>query len=107
MVNKPLIRPYFWGGYVRGGRLTSHDYIFKQPPRVFNTAQLQVESNRFGSTHHRDVFCNAALPSEPAEEDPQEDGKDKDARPGKNPTKNVHSKWLKPNMCRNTRKKED
>ena len=24
MVNKPLIRPYFWGGYVRGGRLTSH-----------------------------------------------------------------------------------
>ncbi len=25
MVNKPLIRPYFWGGYVRGGRLTSHD----------------------------------------------------------------------------------
>ncbi len=27
MVNKPLIRPYFWGGYVRrGGRLTSHDF---------------------------------------------------------------------------------
>ncbi len=26
MVNKPLIRPYFWGGYVRaGGRLTSHN----------------------------------------------------------------------------------
>ena len=25
MVNKPLIGPYFWGGYVRGGRLTSHD----------------------------------------------------------------------------------
>ena len=25
MVNKPLIRPYFWGGYVRGGTLTSHD----------------------------------------------------------------------------------
>ena len=25
MVNKPLIRPYFWGGYVGGGRLTSHD----------------------------------------------------------------------------------
>ena len=27
MVNKPLIRPYFCGGYVRGGggRLTSHD----------------------------------------------------------------------------------
>ncbi len=25
MVNKPLIRPYFWGGYVRGGGwLTSH-----------------------------------------------------------------------------------
>ena len=25
MVNKPLINPYFWGGYVRGGWLTSHD----------------------------------------------------------------------------------
>ena len=26
MVNKPLISPYFWGGYVArgGGRLTSH-----------------------------------------------------------------------------------
>ena len=22
---QPLIRPSFWGGYVRGGRLTSHD----------------------------------------------------------------------------------
>ena len=25
MVNKPLIRPYFCGGYVRGGRLGSHE----------------------------------------------------------------------------------
>ena len=25
MVNKPLIRPCFWGGYVRGGWLTSHN----------------------------------------------------------------------------------
>ena len=25
MVNKPLIRPYLWGGYVRGGWLTSHN----------------------------------------------------------------------------------
>ena len=25
MVNKPLIRPYFLGGYVRGGWLISHD----------------------------------------------------------------------------------
>ena len=25
MVHKPLLRPYFWGGCVRGGRLTSHD----------------------------------------------------------------------------------
>ena len=24
--NKPLTRPYFCGGYVRGGRLTSHDF---------------------------------------------------------------------------------
>ena len=29
MVNKPLIRPYFWGGYVRGGRLTSHYCLAK------------------------------------------------------------------------------
>ena len=21
-----LLNPYFWGGYVRGGRLTSHDF---------------------------------------------------------------------------------
>ena len=32
MVNKPLIRPYFWGGYVRGGRLTSHD-MYELPTR--------------------------------------------------------------------------
>ena len=25
MVNTPLIRPYFRGGYVRGGRLTGHN----------------------------------------------------------------------------------
>ena len=25
MVNKPLIRPYFLGGTLGGGRLTSHD----------------------------------------------------------------------------------
>ena len=28
MVNKPLIRPYFWGGTLGGGRLTSHDDLF-------------------------------------------------------------------------------
>ena len=27
MVNKPLIRPYFWGGTLGGGRLTSHDLL--------------------------------------------------------------------------------
>ena len=27
MVNKPLIRPYFWGGRVRGGTLGSHDDV--------------------------------------------------------------------------------
>ena len=28
MVNKPLIRPYFWGGYVaRGGWLNSHEFM--------------------------------------------------------------------------------
>ena len=30
MVNKPLIRPYFWGGYVGGGTLTSHDFGVKK-----------------------------------------------------------------------------
>ena len=30
MVNKPLIRPDFWRGYVRGGRLTSHDEIMSE-----------------------------------------------------------------------------
>ena len=35
MVNKPLIRPYFWGGYVGGGgggRLTSHEFFLCHPP---------------------------------------------------------------------------
>ncbi len=27
MVNKPLISPYFWGRYVRGGWLTSHKFM--------------------------------------------------------------------------------
>ena len=28
MVNKPFIRPYFWGGeYLRGGWLFSHNHI--------------------------------------------------------------------------------
>ena len=35
MVNKPLISPYFWGGYVRGGTLTSHEYIFNPGPPIF------------------------------------------------------------------------
>ena len=26
MVNKPLIRPYFWGGTLGGARLTSHEF---------------------------------------------------------------------------------
>ena len=33
MLNKPLIRLYFWGGYVRGGWLTSHENwsMFRDP----------------------------------------------------------------------------
>ena len=34
MVNKPLIRPYFWGGYVRGGRLTSHKEAFEDEAQL-------------------------------------------------------------------------
>ena len=31
MVNKPLIRPYFWEGYVGGGgRLTTHDVRLRE-----------------------------------------------------------------------------
>ena len=26
-LSRALLNPYFWGKYVRGGRLTSHDYI--------------------------------------------------------------------------------
>ena len=44
MVNKPLIRPYFWGGTLGGGRLTSHDYrvfvtygsVYRRGPLHFN-----------------------------------------------------------------------
>ena len=28
VARKALLKPYFWGGYVRGGRLTSHDRRF-------------------------------------------------------------------------------
>ena len=35
MVNKPLIRPYFLGGYVaRGGWLTSHNLLRSQPNKL-------------------------------------------------------------------------
>ena len=27
MVNKPLLRPYFWLGCLSGGRLTRHNYL--------------------------------------------------------------------------------
>ena len=55
MVNKPFIRPYFWGGYVRGGRLTSHKDNLNHPPpwfffrykiRHFLTNNLNLESPR-------------------------------------------------------------
>ena len=32
MVNKPFIRPYFWGEYVRGGWLTSHEFYQQKVP---------------------------------------------------------------------------
>ena len=34
MVNKPLIRPYFSGGYVRGGWLISHNPGIYQPLKL-------------------------------------------------------------------------
>ena len=38
MVNKPLIRPYFWGGgALGGGRLTSHEYEIYEGLVLFDT----------------------------------------------------------------------
>ena len=46
MVNKPLIRPYFWGrGYVRGGRLTGHDeeHLLSYPIMMVGFKQSEFE----------------------------------------------------------------
>ena len=47
MVNKPLIRPYFWGGYVGGGWLTSHDKVpfnFLMDIFILQTFQCRLTS---------------------------------------------------------------
>ena len=45
MVNKDLIRPYFWGGYVRGGWLISHKFI----PGDIHSKPCSINTNCFAS----------------------------------------------------------
>ena len=43
--HKPLIRPYFWGGYVRGGWLTSHNtnpWSFMKVARKKNKSAMKT-----------------------------------------------------------------
>ena len=40
MVNRPLIRPYLWGGGTLGGRLTSHDFKHSTKPKSDCSGQL-------------------------------------------------------------------
>ena len=52
MVNKPLISPYFWGGTLGGGRLTSHDNMspfFKGPfeKEQFHLPTIEFPGNMF------------------------------------------------------------
>ena len=43
MVNKPLIRPYFWGCTLGGGRWTSHSIQVGTPPKT----NIEPEHSRF------------------------------------------------------------
>ncbi len=59
MVNKPLIRPYFWGGYVGGGWLNSHeqlqeksvDFICRGAPMKAKKALEVAISGTFVESH--------------------------------------------------------
>ena len=52
MSDKPLLNPYFWGGYARGGRLTSHDdkVSTKMHPQMF------VELHKMGPSYKMVLF---------------------------------------------------
>ena len=62
MVNKPLIRPYFWGGYVRGGWLNSHDgsQLGRQSIRCMKGTRMQPsrtkQSEQAGAQPMGDCF---------------------------------------------------
>ena len=62
MVNKPLIRPYFWGGgYVRGGRLTSHNICGFS---VINFKLSESSIQQFPKKKHTPpVVFQSAMPS--------------------------------------------
>ena len=58
MVNKPLIRPYFWGGYIGGGGwLTSHDSDLPcNLYNLFGMVSLRDKKNEIG--------CNGDQPND-------------------------------------------
>ena len=61
MVNKPLIGPCFWGGYVRGGRLTS----FNKYTSLMDAMGSHHQYNSFHSSlsrSGRDMAVEVLLP---------------------------------------------
>ena len=57
MVNKPLIRPYFWGGYVRGGVVLGCVFCAFFPGIKTTTGWPWDESARCDCDHQEDQIC--------------------------------------------------
>ena len=60
MVNKTLIRPYFWGGYVGGGRLTSHE-ICLNIDHVKGAKLMKLKF--YNKSGHPNIFVDSTLTS--------------------------------------------
>ena len=54
--NQWLIRPYFWGGYLRGGRLTSHDHRNVFPLLNLNVFTSSEKTQGVFWNHAQDAF---------------------------------------------------
>ena len=55
MANKPLTRPYFWGGTLGGGRLTSHEELFPETFQWFQCFEF-LPCCLTGQFFHLDLY---------------------------------------------------
>ena len=67
MVNKPLIRPYLWGRYIRGCRLTSHKSGNSEDGIAINKFDFQTPEN--GTPKTTGLPCKIQLISKECFED--------------------------------------